>query len=158
MIRLRLARPTFLHCLFTLIIASLYAMPIARPSTAAAQDAAQTGVIAGKVVDQQGTALSGAQVFVEGTALSTQTSNTGQYTLTRVPAGAHTVHARLLGYRPEAASVTVSANTRVTQDFTLRQDPLQLQTMVVTGTQTPRMNLDASVAVTTLTPTAVQQT
>src|SRR6476646_1232592 len=37
----------------------------------------------------------------------------------------------------------------------MRHDPLQLQTMVVTGTQTPRMNLDASVAVTTLTASEV---
>ncbi len=157
MMRSGSVRPTLLHHLFTLTITSLFAMPIARPSDAAAQDAAaQTGVIAGKVVDQQGTALIGAQVFVEGTSLATQTRNDGNYVLARVPAGTHTVHARLLGYRPEAASVNVLANTRVTQNFTLRQDPLQLETMVVTGTQTPRMNLDASVAVTTLTASEVQ--
>ena len=156
MIRFRLAQPTFSHCFSTLTIASLFAMPIARPSKAAAQDTGPTGVVAGKVTDQQGTAVVGAQVFVEGTSLATQSRNNGDYVITRVPVGAHTVHARLLGYRPEAASVNVLANARVTQDFTLRQDPLQLQTMVVTGTQTPRMNLDASVAVTTLTASEIQ--
>jgi outer membrane receptor protein involved in Fe transport len=156
MIRFRLARPTFSHCLFTLTVASLLAIPIARPSTASAQDTGPTGTIAGRVVDQQGTALAGAQVFVEGTSLATQTRNNGEYVLARVPTGAHAVHARLLGYRPEAASVTVVANTRATQNFTLRQDPLQLETMVVTGTQSPRMNLDASVAVTTLTASEVE--
>lgn len=156
MIRFRLAQPTFSHCLFTLTVASLFAMPIARPSQAAAQETGPTGVIAGKIVDDQGKPLANAQLFVEGTALATQTRNDGNYVLARVPAGAHTLHARLLGYRPEAASVNVQANTRVTQDFTLKQDPLQLQTLVVTGTQTPRMNLDASVAVTTLTATEIQ--
>jgi outer membrane receptor protein involved in Fe transport len=123
----------------------------------AAQSAAQTGTVGGKVVDEQGKPLPNAQIFVEGTSVATQSRNDGNYVLARVPTGAHTVHARLLGYRPEAASVNVQANTRVTQDFTLRQDPLQLQTLVVTGTQTPRMNLDASVAVTSLTPTDIQR-
>ena len=50
----------------------------------------------------------------------------------------------------------MTAGQRTTQDFTLRRDPLQLQTMVVTGTQSPRVNLDASVAVTTLTATEIQ--
>jgi iron complex outermembrane recepter protein len=157
MIRFRLARPTFSNYLFTLTITSLFAMPIARPPLAVGQDTGPTGTIAGKVVDPQGTALAGAQVFVEGTSLATQTRNNGDYVITRVPTGSHTVHARLLGYRPEAASVNVVANARATQDFTMRQDPLQLETMVVTGTQTPRMNLDASVAVTTLTASEVQQ-
>jgi iron complex outermembrane receptor protein len=157
MMRSGSVRSTRLHHLITLTIASLSALLISTPSDAAAQDVAgPTGVIAGKVVDQQGTALIGAQVFVEGTNLATQTRNDGNYVLARVPAGDHTVHARLLGYRPGAASVNVLANSRVTQNFTLRQDPLQLETMVVTGTQSPRMNLDASVAVTTLSATEVQ--
>jgi iron complex outermembrane receptor protein len=113
-------------------------------------------VITGSVVDQDGTALVGAQVYIEGTPLSTQTRARGAYVLERVPPGTHTVHARLLGFRPASASVTLGANQRVSQDFTLRQDPLQLQTMVVTGTQSPRLNLDASVAVTTLTATEIQ--
>jgi outer membrane receptor protein involved in Fe transport len=134
----------------------LLLLPIARPLTLAAQVPAGGAVIGGRVEDQQGTALVGAQIFIEGTSLSTQSRAKGEYTLTRVPQGTHTVHARLLGYRPAAASVTVRANERVTQNFTLRQDPLQLQTMVVTGTQSPRMNLEASVAVTTLTATEIQ--
>jgi outer membrane receptor protein involved in Fe transport len=62
----------------------------------------------------------------------------------------------MLGFRPESASVAVAAGEQLIQDFTLRQDPLQLQTMVVTGTQTPRLNLGASVAVTTLTASEVR--
>jgi iron complex outermembrane receptor protein len=150
-----LTLPISVHHLFALIVGSLL-LPLSLPSGAAGQEPTGTAVVAGRVEDQQGTALVGAQVFIEGTALSTQTRGNGEYVLARVPQGTHSVHARLLGYRPEAASVTVRANQRITQNFTLRQDPLQLQTMVVTGTQSPRMNLDASVAVTTLTATEIQ--
>jgi outer membrane receptor protein involved in Fe transport len=107
------------------------------------------------VTDEDSNAVSGAQVFIDRPALSTQTHTDGSYTLTRVPAGTYTVHARLLGFRPESTSVTVSEGAPTTQNFTMRHDPLQLQTMVVTGTQTPRMNLDASVAVTTLTASEI---
>lgn len=62
----------------------------------------------------------------------------------------------MLGFQPDSASITVAVRQQATQDFTLRRDPLQLQTMVVTGTQTPRLNLDASVAVTTLTATEIE--
>jgi outer membrane receptor protein involved in Fe transport len=63
----------------------------------------------------------------------------------------------MLGFRPDSISVTVAAGETVSQDFTLSRDPLQLQEMVVTGTQSPRTNLDASVAVTTLSAQEVQQ-
>jgi iron complex outermembrane recepter protein len=123
-------------------------------SNAQAQD--QTGSIGGRVLDDQGTPLVGAQVAIPGSSIGTQTRANGEYVLPRVPVGSHSVQARYLGYRPETATIQVRTNQRSNQDFTLRRDPLQLQTMVVTGTQSPRMNLDASVAVTTLTATEIE--
>jgi outer membrane receptor protein involved in Fe transport len=147
---------TVVKRLVTLAAILSLALPALRTPPALAQGTAPTGTITGRVVDEEGTGVAGAQVYIERPALGTQTRPNGEYVLPRVPTGTHTLNARLLGYRPEAASVTVSANGRTTQNFTLRRDPLQLQTMVVTGTQTPRMNLDASVAVTTLTPTEIE--
>jgi iron complex outermembrane recepter protein len=132
-------------------------LPVVRPATAAAQDASQTGSIGGKVTDEKGAPVSGAQVGVQGTTAGAQTGTNGEYVIARVPAGAHTVRVRMVGFRPDSASVTIAPDQRVTQDFTLQRDPLQLQTLVVTGTQTPRMNLDASVAVTSLTAQDIQR-
>jgi iron complex outermembrane recepter protein len=141
--------------LVLLASASLFALPFSRPTPLTAQGGAPTGTIAGRVVDEDSNAVSGAQVFIDRPALSTQTHANGSYTLTRVPAGTYMLHARLLGFRPESTSVTVSETGQTTQNLTMRHDPLQLQTMVVTGTQTPRVNLDASVAVTTLTASEI---
>jgi outer membrane receptor protein involved in Fe transport len=145
-----------IHRFSTFTIGALLSFALARPSGMAAQEPAGTAVITGRVVDQQGTALVGAQVSIPRTTVGTQTRANGEYVLTRVPAGTQTLQARLLGYRPQTVSVTVRPTDRITQNFTLAQDPLQLETMVVTGTQSPRMNLDASVAVTTLTATEIQ--
>jgi outer membrane receptor protein involved in Fe transport len=122
---------------------------------AAGQDTPQTGTVNGRVMDERGTGISGAQVFLVRPPVSAQSGAEGAYTLNRVPAGTHMLMVRMLGFGPDSASITVQAGETITQDFTLRRDPLQLQEMVVTGTQAPRQNLDASVAVTTLTPAEI---
>ena len=72
---------------------------------------------------------------------------------TRRESDRSSAHARI---PPRLGDREVGPGQTATQDFALIRNPLQLQTMVVTGTQTPRMNLDASVAVTTLTSEEVQ--
>ena len=134
-------------------LASLLALS-ARALPLAAQ---ATGTVTGRVTDDNGAAVSGAQIYLTRPAISAQTLGSGAYTLNRVPAGAQTLHVRMLGFRPDSASVTVTAGGTATQDFALRRDPLQLETMIVTATQTPRTNLDASVAVTTLSAQEVQR-
>ena len=148
------ARPSFALICGVAMVALLSLLP---GRFAAAQEATQTGTINGRVVDERGVGISGAQVFLVRPAIGSQTGADGNYSLRRVPAGTHTVGVRMLGFRPDSASVTVQAGGTATQDFTLGRDPLQLQEMVVTGTQSPRTNLDASVAVTTLSAQEVRQ-
>lgn len=133
------------------------ALVIAPLAGAHAQDTTQTGSVAGRVTDDQGAPLASVQVFVEGTALGAVTQPDGQYAIARVPAGSHSIRARLIGYRSQVATVAITPGTRATQNFTMPRDPLQLQSVVVTGTQTPRTNLEASVAVTTLSPQEIEQ-
>jgi len=131
------------------------ALAVALPGVMRAQDAA-TGTISGRVTDENGAPVSGAQVFLVQPAIGAQTQNSGVYSLARVPSGTQTVHVRMLGFRPDSATVDVPAGGVATHDFALQRDPLQLQTMVVTGTQSPRTNLAASVAVTTLTANEIE--
>src|SRR6266542_1184462 len=116
--------------LATLAIAWLCVMLAARPTPAAAQGAAQTGTIGGKVVDEEGAPVGGAQLFIQRTSAATQTRSNGEYVLERAPVGTQTLQVRMLGFRPDSASVVIAAGERATQDFTLRRNPLQLQTMV----------------------------
>jgi iron complex outermembrane receptor protein len=146
-----------LNRLATVAMACQFLLPVIRPSIASAQGGAQTGSIGGKVTDERGAPIAGAQVAIQGTTAGAQTGTNGEYVILRAPTGAQTVRARMVGFRPDSASVTVAADQRASQDFTLQRDPLQLQTLVVTGTQTPRLNLDASVAVTSLTAQDIQR-
>ena len=54
----------------------------------------QTGSIAGRVVDDQGAPLAGAQVAIPGTTIGTQTRANGEYVLPRVPVGTHSLQGR----------------------------------------------------------------
>ena len=76
--------------------------------------AQETGTVTGRVVDERGAGISGAQVFLKQPAISTQTAPGGNYTLQRVPTGAQTVHVRMLGFSPDSVSVTVESGGTVT--------------------------------------------
>jgi iron complex outermembrane receptor protein len=138
-------------------LAGLVLLLVCSAGTVVGQQPAQTGSVAGKVSDDKGAAIAGAQVGIPGTTIGAQTSGTGDYVLARVPVGTQLVRVRMVGFRPDSASVPVAEGQRASQDFTLQRNPLQLQTLVVTGTQTPRLNLDASVAVTSLTAQDIQR-
>jgi len=126
-------------------------------SVVRAQEPASTGSVAGTVTNEQGAPVAGVQVMIEGTGLGAVSRDSGQYVIARVPAGARTLRVRLVGYRPQTAAIAVTAGQRATQNFTLVQDPLSLESVVVNGTATPRVNQEASVAISTLTPALIEQ-
>ena len=100
-----------------------------------AQDGA---TITGIVRNESGQPLPAATVFLTALALGTQTREDGRYTIV-VPAAratgqTSTLTARIIGYRQQTATVTVTGT--VTQDFTLPLNPLQLGEVVITGAGT----------------------
>ena len=115
-----------------------------------AQVAGPTGSVAGHVTDERRAAVAGAQITLDQGGKGAVSSADGSYLIEAVSSGAHTVRVRLIGYRSQTASVTVSAGQRATHDFTLATDPLNLEAVVVTGTETPRTKLETSNATTVL--------
>jgi iron complex outermembrane receptor protein len=115
------------------------------------------GAIAGKVTDEHGAPLAGAQVTATPGGKGAVTGATGGYVIEAIPAGSYTLRVRLIGYRSQARSVTVSAGQRATEDFSLAPDPLNLEAVVVTGTETPRTKLETSNATTVLSAADLTQ-
>ena len=103
------------------------ALPITRPAAVTRDVAAAT--ITGHVTDGTGRPLANAQVFVVGTQLRALTSAEGRYSLAGVPTGTHTVRAMLIGFAPQARSVTV-ADQPITLDFSLTAQTVQLEAVV----------------------------
>jgi len=58
-------------------------------------------------------------VTVESTGLGAVSHDNGQYVITHVPVGTQTIRVRFVGYRPQAMPVTVAADQRAAENFTM---------------------------------------
>lgn len=94
-----------------------------------------TGTITGRVTDDRtGQPLAYAQVFADDNRdRVARTDLDGRFRLVEVPAGAHTVNVRLVGYSSKSTPVTVVAGQPVTVNITLGVQPLDLDAVVTTG-------------------------
>ena len=97
--------------------------------------AQQSGTVRGRVTEAGSQRpVSDVQVTIVGTGYGALTGQSGDFTITNVPAGQHTVRARRLGLNPSEKPVTVGAGATVQVDFALTPSATQLEQLVVTGT------------------------
>ena len=96
---------------------------------------AQTGSIAGRVIDaQSGQTIPAAQVFIQDLDIGVLTQQNGSYILLNVPVGPREVTVQRIGYRQVAQTVTVAATQTAVLDFRITEEALQLDEVIVTGT------------------------
>ena len=114
--------------------------------------AQSTGTIKGILTDENGKPLAGANVSLVGTTLGDAADQNGAYLIENVPPGTYKLRVRFIGYRPQTVTVAVRQGETVTKSFTLKEDPLLMEEVVVTGTRTPRAKLESTVAISTLSP------
>lgn len=107
-----------------------------------------TGALAGAVTDAKtGDTIPGASVSISDLQAGAATGADGSYRIEGLPVGTYEVRARFVGYRTTTATVTIEAGETTRRDFTLREDLLELEEVVVTGqgTQVERRKLASSV-------------
>jgi hypothetical protein len=86
------------------------------------QAAAQTGQVAGKVVeDRTGTPLSYTNVAVVGTNLGAITAADGSFKINGIPLGRQTIQASYLGYQTERTEVVVTSGVTARVDFRMKE-------------------------------------
>jgi outer membrane receptor for ferrienterochelin and colicin len=96
-----------------------------------------TGKIEGRIRDQAGAPIAGAQVRIEGSAFGAVANSQGYYFINNVPVGTVDLKATFVGYRPFIATgLKVLAGQTMTQDFVLEQAPVELEEIAVTGQAT----------------------
>jgi TonB-dependent SusC/RagA subfamily outer membrane receptor len=116
------------------------------PERASAQ---ATGTIRGKVTDaRSGRPLASAQVSVPGTGRGALTNANGDFLMLNIPAGTHNVRVQLIGYSNRGAPATVAEGQTAVVNFSLEQEALALDEVVVTGTagQARRREVGNSIA------------
>lgn len=98
------------------------------------------GVVAGRIVDDTGKALSGVRLFVRGVEVEATTDKDGRFTLT-LPAGERDVTAIRAGYAAVHAAVVVDAAAPQTVAWTMERAGLELGELTV---KAPRIEGAAS--------------
>ena len=117
--------------------------------------AAQTGVVQGVIIDENGEPLIGATVLINGTGLGTISDLEGNYTLEGIPTGIQKIIFSYTGYASLEKQVAVEGIVRL--DITLESDIMELQEVIVTGVFNEKSKLQSSVSVTTLSQKDVER-
>jgi len=99
----------------------------------AAQAQNPSGSLRGRVTLDGNQPAAGASVLLSGTATGTSTDASGNFQLDNVPAGAHTLTVRLVGYAPQEYRVRVTKGETTTQNFGLQESSKELDEVTVAG-------------------------
>ncbi len=94
---------------------------------------AQSGSLQGKIVDENGQPLIGANVVVKGTTNGTITNIDGIYLIQKVPVGTQTILSSFIGFANIEQTVVIEDGKTTTLDFTLIEDITSLDELVVIG-------------------------
>jgi len=108
--------------------------------------------IFGHVVGTDGTHLPFATISIKGTIFGINTDETGHYHLVNLPSGTHTVRVQLIGYKPEEKIVTLAPGETKELNFTLTEDLLGLEEVVVTADRSEMKRTESVTIVNTISP------
>lgn len=122
--------------------------------TASAVSAQRT--VNGTVTDGRGTPLIGASVSLKHRPHTGTTTDTkGHYTLV-IPAGEDpTLQVSYIGYIPRTGKPSIKTNRL---DLALNEDETGLQTVVITGTRTPKLLKDAPIVTKVISADRIKKT
>jgi len=129
----------------------IFAIPIALLAT-------ERGGIQGKVVDAKtGRPLPSVNIIVKGTTFGAATDMNGKFYISNVPIGIHKVMASMIGYKIAIKRIKVSTNRTIKLDFRLIETQLEMGTVVVTATRTPRYIKDVPVRMEVITSRGIEE-
>ncbi len=111
--------------------------------------------VSGQVITNDGKPLPYAYISVAGKAYATQADKDGRFTL-QLPEGSYSITAHLLGYKSDVKEV--NAGNAMGLSFVLDEDLINLNTLTVTGTRTPRLLSKTPVVTQIITRDEIQKT
>lgn len=115
-------------------VAAGFACAMAQAALVGAQDTRPaTGTVNGKVLDQSGRAVAGAELTIPGSQLRVETDDTGEFRLKNVPAGDLQIRVRRLGFKPDTSMINVLAGETVPLTIALAALPVVLNPVTIMG-------------------------
>ncbi|MDN3666614.1 TonB-dependent receptor [Algibacter miyuki] len=118
---------------------------------------AQTS-ISGTITDVSNAPITGAYIELDtSTKQYTATNSDGNFNFSKVPNGIYNLTISHLGFKTITNQITVNKNSTVFNSV-LNTDLLNLHTVVLTGSFSPKTQLESSTSVSTLNTQAIKQT
>jgi hypothetical protein len=97
-----------------------------------------TGKISGKVIDEKGEPLIGANVIIEGTSIGAAVDLDGSYFIINVPVGRYSLRASSIGYTAQKVeNVKVIGGLTTKIDFQLSSSTVEMKEIIVQQTRPP---------------------
>ncbi|WP_034044566.1 TonB-dependent receptor [Wocania ichthyoenteri] len=112
--------------------------------------------INGEVKNSHGKPLEGANIVLNPNNYTTTTNVNGIFKIQNIPSGSYIITISYLGHKTIKKNIEITQKN-VTLSFNMEEDLLNLQTIVVTGTFDPRIQLESSTSISTLSSKAMQQ-
>ncbi len=92
------------------------------------------GEVAGKVTDEKGTPIPGANVIIEGTTFGAQTDFDGNYRITKVPPGSYNLTVSYQGFENQTEyNIIVRSKGTPSYNFTLKESKEFLDAVIITN-------------------------
>lgn len=105
--------------------------------------------VSGTIISQNGEGIENALIQVQGSSISTTSDPNGKFLIKNLPDGTQILEIYQIGYATYTDTLTIDGTDR-SLNLTLTPDPLDLQSVVVTGTYQADTKLNAPVSITTL--------
>lgn len=119
----------------------------------------QRYTLSGRVTDANGQGIPGVTVQVAGTTAGTATDAEGNYSFgTTLKPGPYTLNFSAVGYGPSTAAITLANQEAVTANSSLREDILNLDEVVVTGSTIRTTRRELGNAINTIRTESLTQT
>lgn len=135
----------YMKQIFLIILAVFH---IALPSYVQAQSKNSDANIYGHVIDAKtGEHLPYITIALKGTTIGTVTDVSGHYFLKNLPAGEFTIVASSVGYKPEEKKVTIKPKTNQEINFSLQEQLLEMDEVVVSASRNETNKLTSSTIV-----------
>jgi len=100
--------------------------------------------ISGKITDEKGKGLPGANIIVEGSGLGASTNLSGDYSIDEIPSGTYKFKVSMMGYESTYQEITVVSDQEIS--FRLLPKAFKGQPVVVTASRTHQKLQDSPVS------------
>ena len=104
-------------------------------SAAYSQSARSIATFSGTVTNISGEGLAAATIAIEGINSGGIADQEGNFFIENIPPGTYTVKVTFLGYLSFSEELSFKAGQNVKKNFSLREDALNLEAVVISGTR-----------------------